>query len=52
MYLLKDRKTGNDMVLCRTLIALEAAEQFYSDRGVDYEIVYTDTVKLNDPMEQ
>jgi hypothetical protein len=52
MYLLKNRKTGKDMVLCRTLIALEVAEQFYSDSGVDYEIVYTDTVTLIDPMEQ
>jgi hypothetical protein len=52
MYLVKNRKTGKNMVLCRTLIALEVAEQMYFDLGVDYEIVYTNVCEINNPAEQ
>lgn len=52
MYLVKDQKTNQSLVLCRTEIALEAACQTYAANGRKVVIEWTDTVKLIDPMEQ
>lgn len=52
MYLIKDQKTNQSLVLCRTEIALEAAMQTYEANNRKVIVEYTDTVKLIDPMEQ
>jgi hypothetical protein len=52
MYIIKDRKTNKELVLCRTEIALEGALQTYDSIGKNVYVEYTDRVKLIDPMEQ
>lgn len=52
MYLVKDQATNQELVLCRTEIALEAACQTYTANGRKVVIEWTDTVKLINPTEQ
>lgn len=52
MYLVKDQKTNESLVLCRTEIALESAMQTYVANGRKVIVEWTDRNTLIDPMEQ
>ena len=50
MYMIRDKETKRDMLLCRTVMSLKLALESVDVEKV--EIIITNSCTINDPMEQ